>query len=122
MEETILAADVADDLDWRGVNGRTIQVIELSKLLRGATYHARVERDDNFRSTGSAGMKINNLRKSHPAHHGVGLRATEAELEVVQLFLEDRASAKAVAAEMRKRITGGDERLGDAKNILRAIR
>lgn len=64
-------------------------------------------------------MKINNLRKSHPAHQGVGLRATVAEADIVQLFLEDRGAMKKVAAELRSRIVAGRERLGDAREVLR---
>lgn len=120
VEEMILAADVADNLEWRGVNDKVTQVIQLSHQLRAANYHPTAQRDAKFRSPGSAGMKINNLRKSHPAHEGVGLRATAAEADVVQLFLDDRSAMKAVAAELRSRIDGGRERLGDASELLLA--
>lgn len=119
LEEMVLAADVADDLEWRGVNSKTVRVVDLSVLLRAAKYHPVAQRDENFRSPGSIGMKINNLRKSHPAHRGVGLRATGSEAEVVQLFLDDLPSMKAAAAELRRRIAGGGERLGDAIHVLR---
>ena len=114
----ILAADVADDLEWRGVNAAVAEVVQLSNQLRAARYHPMVPRPENFRSPGSVGMKINNLRRSHPAHVGIGLRATVAESDVVQLFLEDRRTMKAVAGDLRSRIAKGSERLGDAREVL----
>lgn len=117
IEEMILAADAADDLGWRGVNSRTRQVEQLSELLRTARYHPIELRDNNFRTPGSVGMKINNLNKSHPEHRGVGLRTTASEAQIVQLFLEDRRSAKFAASALRRDVAEGRERLGDAKKF-----
>lgn len=117
-EEMILAADVADDLHWRGVNAKVPQVVKLSALLRSAQYHPPKDRDENFRSSNSVGLKINNLRSSHPGHTGAGLRISEAETWVVELFVSDRLRMKRVATRLRGQIDAGEERIGDAKRFI----
>lgn len=118
LEEMILAADVADDLNWRGVNATVPQVVELSTLLRRAQYHPLKDRDDNFRSANSVGLKINNLRASHPSHSGVGLRVSEAEVSVIEMFVNERRRMKILAGRLRGRIGVGGEHLGDAKRFM----
>lgn len=119
IEEMILAADIADDLHWRGVNATTPQVVELSALLRRAKYHPTNGRDDNFRSVDSVGLKINNLRASHPSRAGVGLRISDAEILVVEMFVKDRRQMKSVAGSLRDGFSAGRELLGDAKRLMR---
>lgn len=118
LEEMILAADAADSLEWRGVNSRTEAVVKLSRLLQQATYHPVELREDNFRSPNSVGLKVNNLRASHPTRKGAGLRTSNAELFVVELFVEDRAVMKRVATELRDRVYAGVANLGDAREVL----
>ena len=114
----ILAADVADGLQWRGVNAKTPQVVELSVLLQAARYHPTSDRDENFRPVNSVGMKINNLRASHPSHAGVGLRVSEAEISVVEMFVDEPHRMRSVASKLKGRIYVGQESLGDAKRFL----
>jgi len=118
LEEMILAANVADGLQWRGVNAKTPQVVELSILLQAARYHPTSNRDENFRSVNSVGMKINNLKASHPSHVGVGLRVSEAEISVVEMFVDEPRRMRSVASKLKDRIRVGQERLGDAKRFL----
>lgn len=103
-EEMILAADVADDLDWKGVNSQNSRVRELSALLRRANFHPPEMRDENFRSPGSVGMKINNLNAWRPKPDQRGLRTSKSEWPVVESFLVDRFSMKEIAAEIRRGI------------------
>ncbi|QZE25963.1 HNH endonuclease [Brevibacterium sp. K72] len=117
QEEMILAADFADDLDWRSVNMTTPGVAELSDLLRRADYHPVRLRDADFRSTGSVGMKVNNLRAWIPKVDQAGLRKSPSEWPVVESFLVDRAAMKTVAAEIRRRINRGMSRSGDHAEV-----
>lgn len=96
-EEMILAADVADDLCWRGVNPSTPRVMELSALLRTANIHDPDFVSSTFRSPNSVSRKINNLRASHPDTHGVGLRSSASERPIVDEFLTDRTGMKSLA-------------------------
>lgn len=117
-EEMILAADVSDDLGWRGVNAHNPQVVELSQLLRRADYHPVGGRPSNFRTPGSVGMKINNLNAWHPKEGQVGLRKSKAEWPIVESFAVDRSGMKAIASEIRKRILNGDSQEGDSGEVI----
>lgn len=121
VEEMILAADVADDLEWRGVNAKTRQVVELSELLQSAKYYPTEDRDDDFRSANSVGMKINNLRASHPSHVGKGLRVAKNETVVVELFVEHPSKMKQLASDLRREIYRSGGRRGDAATTLREL-
>ncbi|MEV0985420.1 hypothetical protein AB0I45_13895 [Brevibacterium sp. NPDC049920] len=101
LEEMILAADVANDLKWTGVRANTPGIPELSELLRSADYFPPGACDASFRSPNSVAMKINNLRSSHPSKSGIGLRASRAELPVVQSFVDDPFTMENVAARIR---------------------
>lgn len=101
MEELILATNLADDLEWKGVNGSHEDVIELSKFLRESNIHPGAASDPKFRSPNSVGMKINNLRAAHPEHRGTGLRVSKSELNVVSDFLKSRNNMKLAAREIR---------------------
>lgn len=117
-EEMILAGDVAAMRRWRPVNSQTAELRHLSTILRLARYHPEENRPNNFRSVSSVGMKINNLRASHPTHTGLGLRPTPAETEIVNLFLLDERKMREVASELLLRIAGRNERPGDAANLV----
>lgn len=105
-EEMILAADLADDRGWQGVNSRAESVIELSKLLRQASFHSAELRENRFRSPSSVAMKVNNLIASHPDHRGAGLRASRAETPIVEAFVRDRQLMKRRALKIRADILG----------------
>lgn len=100
-EELILAADLADRNEWKGVNGNHEGVRELSVFLRSAEIHPGAATDPAFRSANSVGMKVNNLRASHPSHSGKGLRVSKSEIQIVQEFVESRDLMKAAAQQIR---------------------
>ena len=105
-EEMILAADLADDREWRGPNPATREVVELSELLKRADFHPVRGRSENFRSPSSVSLKVNNLIGSHPRAPINSLRTSALEARVVRRFIEDRESMKNQAAEIRGRIGG----------------
>lgn len=103
-EEMILAADLADDNQWRGVRANTEAVVRLSRLLRASALHPVVDRSGNFRSPSSVGMKVNNLVAWHPKNEGKGLRKSAAEGPIVEEFLAGRRRMKVQAQEIRRRL------------------
>lgn len=117
-EEMILAADTAERIGWKGVNSTTHEVAYLSAILRTANYYPRTERPDSYRSRNSVGMKINNLRASHPSHTGEGLRPSKAEAEVVNLFILDGRAMHRVAQALLHRIGERVEKQGDAVELI----
>lgn len=119
VEEMILAADFADNRDWKPVNKGTSGVEELSDLLRMATFYPVAVRPENFRSLNSIGRKTNNLISSNPARNGKGLRTSASEITVVERFVEDRLVMKRVANELRERIRAGTAAVGDADKLYR---
>ena len=106
--EMILAADLADDRDWKGPNSTTPEVIELSALLNAAKIHPLEGRPHGFRSPGSVNMKVNNLIGWHPNAPNRPLRTSASEQPIVKRFIEDRAEMKKQAAVIRARILQGE--------------
>lgn len=117
-EEMVLAADTAARIGWKGVNSTTHEVAYLSAILRTANYYPKVGRPVNYRSRGSVGMKINNLRAAHPSHTGEGLRSSKAEQEIVNLFVLDGKAMHRVAREILDRIGNQTEKRGDAIELI----
>ena len=108
-EEMILAADLADDRDWRGPNSATPEVLELSELLKQAHFYPHQGRPENFRSPSSVSRKVGNLIGSHPTKAPANsLRTSAREVPIVQRFIDDRASMKALARSIRERIRRGE--------------
>lgn len=103
-KEMILAADLANKRQWRGVNSSTPGILELSVLLKKADFHPEEQRGGSFRSINSVSMKVNNLIASHPSSTGVGLRVTKAENDVVQEFVKDPHRMSELAASIRSQI------------------
>src|SRR5699024_10753259 len=56
-EEMILAADLADDRDWRGPNAASPEVLELSDLPKQAHCYLHQGRPENLRSPSSVSRK-----------------------------------------------------------------
>ena len=105
----ILAADLADDRDWRGPNSATPEVLELSELLKQAHFYPHKGRPENFRSPSSVSRKVGNLIGSHPTKAPANsLRTSAREVPIVQRFIDDRASMKALARSIRERIRRGE--------------
>lgn len=115
----ILAADLADDREWRPVNRGAEGITGLSSMLRSASFHPRSGRNDNFRSENSVALKVNNLIASHPSKKGVGARTSAAERPVVERFLANRSAMKRVASRIRERVRQGAEQEGDAEIFYR---
>lgn len=108
-EEMILAADLADDRNWKGPNSATPEVVELSELLNQAHFHPRAGRPDNFRSPSSVSRKVGNLIGSHPTKAPEkSLRISAREVPIVQRFIDDRTSMKELARSIRERILKGE--------------
>ena len=107
-EEMILAADLANQRGWRGVNSKSPGIAELSEMLRSSTIHPKAVRGTNFRSKNSVSLKANNLIASHPDTLGVGLRTTAAEACIVQQFIEETTRMTKLAQSIRRRIAGED--------------
>lgn len=116
----ILAADFADSINWGPVNMNTPGVAELSELLKGAGFHPENGRDPEFRSRGSVGRKVNNLRAWIPKVDQVGLRKSKSEWPIVESFLVDRDGMKTVAEGIRKQIDAGASEAGKADDPLRS--
>lgn len=117
-EEMVLAADTAARIGWKGVNSTTHEVAYLSAILKVAKYHPLVDRPNNYRTRNSVGMKINNLRASHPSHTGEGLRPSKAEAEIVNLFVLDGRAMHRVAQGLLHRIGERIEKKGDAVELI----
>lgn len=100
----ILAADLAHKRQWKGVNSSTSGILELSVLLKKAGFHPQEQRGESFRSINSVSLKVNNLIASHPSSTGVGLRATKAENDIVQEFVNDPDRMSDLAASIRSQI------------------
>lgn len=100
----ILAAELAHNREWRGVNSDTPGIKELSQLLRASNIHPDTTKDDRFRSANSVSMKVNNLIAGHPDHTGVGLRSTAAEKSIVKRFLDNSTEMTMSAATIRSQI------------------
>lgn len=115
----VLAADLADDREWRPVNRGAEGIARLSLMLRSASFHPLGGRSDNFRSENSVAFKINNLIASHPSKKGVGARTSAAERPVVERFIADRSVMKRVASGIRERVRQGTEQVGDAEALYR---
>lgn len=107
-DEMILAADLADDRDWKGPNSATPEVRELSELLNSANFHSHHDRPGNFRSPSSVSRKVGNLIGSHPGAPQKSLRTSAAEVPIVKRFVEDRETMKLLAADIREGIRRGE--------------
>lgn len=108
-EEMILAADLADDRDWKGPSSTTPEVLELSELLRQARFYLYEGRPENFRSPSSVSRKVGNLIGSHPTKAPMNsLRTSAREIPIVLRFIDDRASMKTLARSIRERIRRGE--------------
>ena len=99
-EETILAGWAAARNEWRGVNMNSPIVAELSQILRSLPVHPTTDRNDDFRSLGSVGRKINSLRAARPDYQGKGLRVTALEAEVSGQFVKDQPKMMARARQI----------------------
>lgn len=124
-EEMILAASVAAQLDWRGVNANTPEVVELSKLLKNAKFHPKEGRGEKFRSVNSVGRKVNNLQASHPRNRREiedgkrkGLRISKSEIPIVESFVNDAETMALIAGRIREAIFEGAEYVGLAAHLL----
>lgn len=117
-EEMILAASVADRLEWGPVNSTREEVQELSRLLRNATFHPGASRDKKFRSVNSVGLKINNLRASHPSQKGKGLRVSKGEISIVEAFVANPSAMRRVAYRILEAVRLCNEKNGLAEQML----
>lgn len=98
-----MAMEVAVRNGWRGVNMQTPMVRELSAQLRNAAIHPASERPADFRSPGSVGLKVNNLRAGGPHTQGTGLRSTAVERRIIALYADDTEALFARANHIRNK-------------------
>lgn len=106
-EEVVLAADLVAKNNWRGLRAGNPLVVELSDLLRSASFHDLGDRPENFRSPSSVQRKTFDIATQHPDYPGKATRGGPFDARVLVAFLETPERMADVAAEIRNRIDLG---------------
>jgi 5-methylcytosine-specific restriction protein A len=105
-DELILALDVYCALKGAVPRPRLTSVLNLSSLLKQASFHSAATRQPNFRSPASVVMKLMNFRSIDPGYGGKGLTAGgRLDREIWREFSSDRTELAKVATAIREVLT-----------------
>jgi 5-methylcytosine-specific restriction protein A len=107
-DEIILAAALAKENGWRGVEGTDPRVIELSRVLNLSPLHPMADRDATFRNPNGVGRKTWDVATRHPDYTGKPTNGNKLDRQILTEFLEDPVQMTAIASEIRASIERGD--------------
>ncbi len=104
-DELVLATDLVARHGWNGLRVHNAEVIELSQLLRSASFHEFDGRPGSFRSPNSVQRKTFDIATQHPDYKGVPTRGGHLDSQVLRQFIAAPRRMADLAASIREQIT-----------------
>jgi 5-methylcytosine-specific restriction protein A len=107
-QELVLACDLVVRNNRRSVDDRDPRAIELSRVLREMTLHPQEGRLPQFRNANGVAQKTRNLVQHFPGYTGSPSRGNSQDREIVQQFLAEPETMRALADSIRAAVAAGE--------------
>ena len=107
-QELVLACDLVVRNNRRYVDDRDLRAIELSQVLRQMTLHPHEGRPPEFRNPNGVAQKTRNLVQHFPGYTGSASRGSTKDREVVEQFLAEPETMRALADSIRAAVAAGE--------------
>ena len=107
-DEIILACSLVSKNNWRGLDDRHPDIIELSRILQLAPIHPLDSRDVTFRNPNGVARKSWDIATAHPDYQGKQTRGNKLDGIVLQDFLARPAEMERIASSIRELISAGE--------------
>lgn len=107
-DEIILACNLVQGNDWKGLSDSVAAVRELSKVLNLSSLHPVHDRNEKFRNPAGVARKTADIATRHPDYSGKPTKGNKLDREVLFDFLEDPLRMQAIAREITASILRGE--------------